>query len=147
MSDEIGKTMFPLCMARSRANQLYFFLLLIVTGCVFIFFDLFFLRRVGIFTLIFAGVTITQALRTYVFRTVFTDDRIEHTTMFGFWHGLEYSKIMVSEDRGEAITIIGEDILGKGTRIRLQKRDGNFEEVLAFLRKKTSSQQGEFVTR
>jgi hypothetical protein len=67
--------------------------------------------------------------------------------MFGFWHGLEYSKIMVSEDRGEAITIIGEDILGKGTRIRLQKRDGNFEEVLAFLRKKTSSQQGEFVTR
>ena len=88
--------------------------------------------------LVFAGVTFWQALRTYVFRTVFLDDRIEHTTRLGFWHGLEYSKIMVAEDRGESISITGEDVMGKTITIQLLKRDGNYDEVLAFLRKKTS---------
>jgi hypothetical protein len=67
--------------------------------------------------------------------------------MLGFWHGLEYSKVMVSEDRGESINIIGEDILGKGVRLHLLKRDGKLDEVLALLREKTSASQEEAITR
>jgi hypothetical protein len=68
--------------------------------------------------------------------TVFTEDRIEHRNALGIWRGVEYSKIMVQEDRGESITIVGEDLMGKGVKFSIEKRDGNFEEAAAFLRNK-----------
>lgn len=138
MTTEMNEKPYPLSVARSRSNQGYLFLLSLATCFVFLFFGFFSFNPVGIIFPVFATVTFCQALRTYVFRTVFMEDRIEHTTMFGFWHGLEYSKVMVTEDRGESITIIGEDVMGKGVTIHLLKRDGKFDEALAFLRKKTA---------
>jgi hypothetical protein len=146
MTDEIGKKTYHLCVARSRSNQGYLLLLVIATCFAFIIYCFGLFLLVEIMTLVFAGVTFWQALRTYVFRTVFMDDRIEHTTRLGFWHGLDYSKIMVAEDRGESISITGEDVMGKTITIQLLKRDGNYDEVLAFLREKTSSSSGELRT-
>jgi hypothetical protein len=114
-------------------------LLFVATCSTFILVGFISFRLAEIAAAVVAGVTLRQALRTYVFRAVFTDDRIEYTTMLGVWHGLEYSNLIVSEDRGQSITIIGEDIMGKGTTIHLLKSDGNFEQVLAFLHKKTSN--------
>jgi hypothetical protein len=59
--------------------------------------------------------------------------------MLGAWRSVEYSKILVLNEQGESITIIGEDVVGKSIRIVLRKWDGNFERVLHFLRQKTSS--------
>jgi hypothetical protein len=49
---------------------------------------------------------------------------------------MEYSKILIQEDRGESITIIGEDLLGKSVRVSFLGLDGNLEEIAAFLQKK-----------
>jgi hypothetical protein len=133
---EAGEPVIPLCVAQSRSNKRIFFLLVGVTCCASFFFDVLLFRRLGTFTAVFAFVTIWQALRTYVVRTVFTTDRIEHRNALGNWRGVKYSKIMVQEDRDESITIIGEDFMGRSVRFSLLKRDGNLEEVAAFLRGK-----------
>ena len=71
-------------------------------------------------------------------RTIFTQSRMEHRTIFGVWRAVEYSKILLLDDRGQSITIIGEDVVGKSIKIVLLKWDGNLEEALRFLRQKTS---------
>ena len=131
----------PLCVAKSRTNQKIFFLLVAVTCCVSFFLDILMFGRFENLTIVFALVTIWQCLRTYVVRTVFATDRIEHRNALGIWRGVEYSKIMVQEDRGESISIIGEDLMGKSVSFSILKRDGNLEEVLAFLRRKVPDTQ------
>jgi hypothetical protein len=138
MIDEIGVKVHPLCIARSRSNQRRFFLLLITICIVFIFFSFFSYNLAIVITLVLAYAAIWQCLRTYTFRTVFLDDRIEHSTMLGVWHGIEYNKIIVSADRDESITIIGEDVMGEAIRIQLLKSDGNLKEALELLCRKTS---------
>jgi len=128
-----------LCVARSRSNQMIFFLLVAATCGASFFFDILLFGRFGIFTIVFVLVTIWQGLRTYVVRTVFTSDRIEHRTALGIWHGAEYSRIMILEDRNESITIFGEDLMGRGLKFSLVRRDGNLGEIVAFLRSKIPS--------
>lgn len=125
-----------LCIARSRPNQRLFFSLVAVTCCAYLVFDAFLFGRLGITTIVFTFATIWQGSRTYVVRTIFTQDRIEHRNALGVWHGMEYSKILIQEDRGESITIIGEDLLGKSVRVSFLGLDGNLEEIAAFLQKK-----------
>ena len=126
----------PLCIAQSRSNKRMFFLLVAITCGACFSFDLFLFGRPGTITAVFVLATIWQGLRTYMVRTVFTADRIEHRNVLGVWRGIEYSKIMVQEDRGESITILGEDLMGKTVKFSLLKRDGNLEEVVDFLRRK-----------
>jgi len=128
-----------LCVARSIPNQIVCFTLIVVAFLLHEFVELPLIGRFGAWTILFTIIILIQALRTYVVRTLFAFDRIEHRTMLGAWRSVEYSKILVLNEQGESITIIGEDVVGKSIRIVLRKWDGNFERVLHFLRQKTSS--------
>ena len=125
-----------ICVARSLSNQALFLLLVSVTGALY-FLDVA-LRGESAspftpFTFAFGLSAVYQALRTYVVRTEFTTERIQHRTMFGIWRGLEYSKVQIVDDRGDSITIVGEDILGKSISIKLLKWDGDLQSVGKFL--------------
>ncbi len=123
-----------LCVARSRPNQMIFFLLVAATCGASFLFDLLVFGRFGLVTIVFVSLTVWQGLRTYVMRTVFAADRVEHRTALGIWRGAEYSKMAAVKGEDESIAIIGEDLVGKTLEFRLLKRDANLEEVAAFLR-------------
>jgi hypothetical protein len=53
--------------------------------------------------------------------------------MFGKWRAAEYSKMMVLRDRGESLTILAEDLMGKSVKITLLARDGDLEAASCFL--------------
>lgn len=125
-----------LYVARSRRNQMIFFLLVAGTCGVSFVFDLLLSGKFGLVTIALVSLTIWQGLRTYVMRTVFSADRIEHRTALGVSQEAEYSKIKFMEGEDESITIAGEDLLGKWLEFTLRKRDGNLEEVAAFLRRR-----------
>ena len=124
-----------LCVGQSRSNKRIFFSLIAAMCCfAFASYVLPFWWLETFTTVLFIG-TIWQGLRTYVTRTVFSAERVEHRNALGTWCGVEYSKIMLQEDRGESITIVGEDLMGKSVTFSLLKQDGNLDEAVAFLRK------------
>lgn len=121
-----------LCIAQSKSNRRLFVALLILTGGVYMF-DLFAGGVAGSFTLISAGVTAWQALRTYVARTIFTADGVEHRTSLGKLRMAKYRSLLILTDKGESIELIGEDVDGRNLKITLREIDGDLQSVSAFL--------------
>jgi hypothetical protein len=127
----------PLYVAQSRPNKRLFYFLIGLTCCIGIGFDVFLLGRFGIVTVVLVLIVIWQGLRTYVFRAVFTEKCIEYRSVLGVAHMIEYSKIMVLEDRGESIILFGENLRGKTVKFSLYRRDGNLDAISEFLHSRT----------
>ena len=124
----------PLYIAQSTFNKKLLSLYLLATFVVACFFDPFFIGGFGTFTLICILVTIWQVLRTYVVRTTFAADHVEHRDHLGRESVLPYTNIMVQEDNGDSITIFGDDVVGRNIRFRIEKRDGNLESIVSLLK-------------
>jgi len=127
----------PICAGRSGRNQV-FCLLLFAAMCFFSIFEILVTGRIGgSFVLVFAVLTVMQILRTFVRRTDFKEDRIEHRTMFGNWRGMDYAGLMVTDGR-DSIDILGSDLLGKSLQITIREHDGDLEKINDLLHRKVS---------
>jgi hypothetical protein len=83
-------------------------------------------------------ITAWQAIRTYVVRTEFGAERLEHRDMRGNWRAAQYSGLLVQRDPGESIIISGDDLMGRNLTFRISKMDADLDRVEEFLSKRVS---------
>jgi len=123
---------------RSRRKQV-FCLLLFAAMCFFSIANILVTGRINWrIAFIFAVLTVIEVLRTFVMRTEFKEDRIEHRTMFGNWRGMEYAGLLITDGRDNSIDILGCDLLGKSLQITIREQDGDLEKIDGLLRRKVS---------
>jgi len=116
----------------SKPNRRLFALLLLLTGCFYVF-DMIAGGSAATFTLLFLGVTIWQALRTYVVRAIFMAEGIEYRSPLGRWQTAEYSSILILRDRGDSISVVGSDVNGRDLKITIRSLDGDLKNLSGFL--------------
>jgi len=130
----LGQTA-TLSLGRSHADQWFFWLLVAATVCQVAFDIHVGWRRFETWVAIGLACTVVWlALQTYVRRTTFTPDRIEHRTVLGARRVIERGKFVAYESRGNSIIILGDDTAGKSIQIRITASDGNLDDVVDFLR-------------
>jgi hypothetical protein len=116
---------------RSRKNQAAFVGLVCGAICVFLLFG-----PTSVFTVVFVLLAIWQGLQTYVVRTEFGAERLDHRDRLGNWRAAQYAGLLVQRDPGESVTISCDDLTGRNLTFKISKMDGDPDLVEEFLRDK-----------